>query len=386
MNAAETIPHTQLQPTFLAAHLAPATEAAPYLGVLTPPQLDAPQVETGAPGEMAALLLGSAAHDLGWLRRIAVRGEDRFRWLSGMVTNAVETLPESTGAYNLVLNAQGRIQGDLNVWRSGDALELEINADQVEALLAHFDRFIIMDDVELIPLEQRSAIGITGPLADAILNSLGLPTLNEPLSSVAGKIAGLSVPIPVQIERCYSTLVPRYAIWAGAEDIPALWQAIVAAGATPVGTHALESLRVAEGIPAYGIDIQSRDLVQETAQMRAVSFTKGCYLGQEIVERIRSRGQVHRHLRGLEILPEPGRQPPAVGTELRIAGSEPEAKPAGTITSLATLNLGPTTRTFAMAMVRAEAEAGNRPLTFPGGTATILHAAPKSLLSESNRN
>jgi folate-binding Fe-S cluster repair protein YgfZ len=137
--------------------------------------LDAPEVET------AALAFGAAIHDLGWMRRVAVRGSDRFRWLSGMVTNTVNDLFPNTGAWNLVLNAQGRIQGDLTVWRGGEEaspqrrspsspapmsgdpmlgtpfageseLELEIAADQFEKLLAHLNKFIIMDDVELVPL------------------------------------------------------------------------------------------------------------------------------------------------------------------------------------------------------------------------------------------
>ena len=91
-----------------------------YRGVLTPRELDAPGKET------AALVSRAAVHDLGWLRRVAVRGEDRFRWLSGMVTNTVNDLGTNAGAWNLVLNAQGRIQGDLHVWREGDNLELTI--------------------------------------------------------------------------------------------------------------------------------------------------------------------------------------------------------------------------------------------------------------------
>ncbi len=79
--------------------------------MLTPRELDAPE------REIAALAQGAAVHDLGWLKRVAVRGEDRFRWLSGMVTNTVNDLFPNTGAWNLVLNAQGRIQGDLTVWR-----------------------------------------------------------------------------------------------------------------------------------------------------------------------------------------------------------------------------------------------------------------------------
>jgi folate-binding protein YgfZ len=328
--------------------------------------LDAPEAETGA------LLFGAAAHDLGWLRRIAVRGEDRFRWLSGMVTNAVETLPDTEGAYNLVLNAQGRIQGDCYVWRDGEAVELEVTAEQAEALMAHFDRFIIMDDVELAPLAGQSALGITGPQAEGILSKLGLPAPAE-LASASGILDG----IPARLFRSYGTVVPHYVLWAAAEQLPALWQALRTAGATAVGAESLETLRIAEGIPAYGIDIQSRDLAQETAQERALSFTKGCYLGQEIVERIRSRGQVHRHLRAIELTPENTAELPPIGAELRIAGSAPEAKPAGTLTSVAQLQLRGARRIFAIAMIRAEAEVGSQPLTYAGGTASILHHPPK---------
>src|ERR1700722_609440 len=91
---------------------------------MTPQEFDAPAEE------IAALARGAAAHDLGWMRRVSVRGEDRFRWLSGMVTNMVNDLAPNAGTWNLVLNAQGRIQGDLTVWRTQDQLELEFAADQ----------------------------------------------------------------------------------------------------------------------------------------------------------------------------------------------------------------------------------------------------------------
>jgi len=151
---------------------------------------------------------------------------------------------------------------------------------------------------------------------------------------------------------------------------------LAAAGATQAGAASLEVLRVVEGIPAYGIDIQSRDLAQETSQMRAISFTKGCYLGQEIVERIRSRGQVHRHLRALELTAEPGAPLPAVGAELRIATAVPDAKSAGALTSVTSVPIGGVQRVFAIAMIRAEAEVGHQPLQYPGGTARILHTPP----------
>src|SRR5579859_6547782 len=186
---------TPFHATPLAETLAAST-LVPYLGVLTPQHLDAPEAET------AALFQGAAVHDLGWLRHVSVRGEDRFRWLSGMVTNAVETLPDHSGAYNLVLNAQGRIQGDAQTWRSGDSIELETTANQAEALLAHLDRFIIMDDVELAPVEGQSALGLTGPESTRLLAGLGLPALAE-FTSAQAEIPTETAVIPVLLRRSY---------------------------------------------------------------------------------------------------------------------------------------------------------------------------------------
>jgi folate-binding protein YgfZ len=140
----------------------------------------------------------------------------------------------------------------------------------------------------------------------------------------------------------------------------------------PVGCAALEALRVAEGVPAYGIDISERDLPQETAQMRALHFSKGCYLGQEIVERIRARGSVHRHLRPLE-LTGPSAAP---GTALTLA----DGTAAGEITSAAALELAGGPRMFALGMMRAEAEAEHQEFRYVSvtteGTARILEAPP----------
>jgi folate-binding protein YgfZ len=303
---------------------------------------------------------------------VAVRGEDRFRWLSGMVTNTVTDLGTNAGAWNLVLNAQGRIQGDLHVWREGDNLDLTIAADQYDRLLAHLERFIIMDDVELVPLGEETALGLAGPLAVELLTRLGLPALTElPAESMTSARAQWNGN-EMRVVRGYGVLAPHYELWVRAVEIPALWQALVEAGATPVGAATLEAFRIAEGIPAYGIDIAERDLPQETSQMRALSFNKGCYLGQEIVERIRSRGSVHRHLRPLELFGPL----PAAGAELTLEGGAI----AGEITSAAELLLPSVHRIFALGMIRGEAELHNQPLTYTSGTATgtahILAAPP----------
>ncbi|MFZ1086856.1 MAG: folate-binding protein [Terracidiphilus sp.] len=331
-------------------------------GKRTPKRLDAPEKE------IAALAFGAAVHDLGWLRRVAVRGEDRFRWLNGMVTNAVNDLAGDAGAWNLVLNAQGRILGDLHVWRDGEMLDLVIAADQYEKLLAHLDRFIIMDDVELVP-ENETALGLAGPQAAEMLKKLGLPAPTELLTSIRASWNGE----PLRIARAYGALAPHFELWMQADQLAALWRALAEAGATPVGADALEAFRIAEGIPAYGVDIAERDLPQETSQMRSLSFSKGCYLGQEIVERIRSRGSVHRHLRPLELLGPV----PAAGSELTWEGTAA----AGLITSAAELPLTAGTRVFALAMMRGEAELRSQSFTYKAGevagTARILTTPPR---------
>ena len=357
---------------------------AEYHGALTPQELDAPATET------AALAGGAAVYDLGWLRRVAVRGEDRFRWLSGMVTNTVKDLEPNAGAWNLVLNAQGRIQGDLTVWHEGheplhrghevaagdSSLILEIAADQYERLLAHLERFIIMDDVVLVSLGQEpgaeeTALGLTGPQADEVLERMGLPTLSEPMTCTRVEWNGLDL----RIFRSYGVLAPHYEIWTPVAGVLRLWRTFSTAGSVPVGAAALEAFRIVEGIPSFGIDMVERDLPQETSQMRALNFNKGCYLGQEIVERIRSRGSVHRHLRQLEL----AGPVPETGTELML-----DSVPAGTITSAAELKLAAGSRVFALGMMRGEAEARNEALTYTAGAATgtaRILAAPPNLAS-----
>jgi|SRR5579862_7215842 len=394
------------QPTAVAALLEAAHiahELTAYRGVLTPRVLDAPE------SEIAALTQGAALHDLGWMRRVDVRGEDRFRWLSGMVTNTVNDLFPNTGAWNLVLNAQGRIQGDLNVWRQGEesspvrrnalpaaspktepearllgtpfagesGLVLEISNDQFEALMAHLNKFIIMDDVELVPTGDEhigepgseTAIGLTGPHADEVLERVGLPTISSPMSAKTFEWNGWDL----TIVRDYGAIAKHYGFWLPTAGITKLWSCLRTGGATPVGCDAVEKLRLVEGVPAYGIDIAEKDLPQETSQTRALHFNKGCYLGQEIVERIHSRGNVHRHLRPLELTgPVPESQ-----AELKLQ----DGSVVGHITSAAEVALPKGKRVFALGMVKTEAEAGNQNLSYVAnsatGTANILEGPPK---------
>jgi aminomethyltransferase len=196
---------------------------------------------------------------------------------------------------------------------------------------------------------------------------MGLPVPAEPMTGLRVGWNGLDL----RVHHGYGTLADHFEIWTPLAGLTVLWRGLSTAGASAVGSDSLNAFRVAEGIPIYGVDMVERDLPQETSQMRALHFKKGCYLGQEIVERIRSRGNVHRHLRQLEVdgpLPESG-------TELSLEGTA-----AGQITSAAELRLESGVRRFALGMVRGEAEAKNQPLSYVAGggagTARILTGSP----------
>ncbi|HEX6771288.1 MAG TPA: folate-binding protein [Acidobacteriaceae bacterium] len=322
-------------------------------------------VFSGVSQDLGALIEGAGAFDLGYRGQIAVGGEDRLRWLNGMLTNNIQGLAEGTGSYSFLLNAQGRIQGDCDAFRMADRLLVLTDRSQLPALMAHFDHFIIMDDVAIKDISADStALGLAGSRAPQLLAALGvtLPaTASEGLWLLQTRICG----VPVQLIGGYPTASPRFELWCTNEEVRMLWDVLLAAGAVPCGIRAAESLRVLEAIPRYGVDINSRDLPQETSQARALHFAKGCYLGQEIVERIRSRGQVHRRLAQFALSSEPAELP----LELTASG---ETAPAGRITSTAAYK---GTR-YGLGVVRSEAVDRHSTLEYPGGIATLVTHPP----------
>lgn len=296
-----------------------------------------------ASAEFKALLSGCGIYDLSGRVKIALTGGDRVRWLNGMVTNNVRDLAVGRGVYAFLLNPQGHILGDLYAYSRGDSLMIDSDQAQSEKLLATFDHYIIMDDVEVVNVSDKlTVIGIAGPKAKAILHAAGfqVPEL-EPLQFADATWQNSSV----TVVRTDNASIESYELWLPPDRVTVLWEALTKAGATAAGTTALELLRIAAGIPRYGQDIRERDLPQETEQQRALHFSKGCYIGQEIVERIRSRGNVHRKFTGFEV-----RGPlPAVGTKIQIDG-----KDVGEITSAASLPLASGERSVALGYIRRE--------------------------------
>lgn len=317
--------------------------------------------------ELSALIEGAGTFDLGYRGQIAVGSADRVRWLNGMLTNNIQGLPEGTGNYSFVLNAQGRIQGDCDAFRLPDHLLVLTDRSQVPALMAHFDRFIIMDDVALEDTSStRTSLGLAGPLAPQLLAALGvtLPVgISDTLWLIQTRICG----VPVQLTGGYPTISPRFELWCANENVRMLWDVLLAAGAMPCGLRAAEALRVLEATPRYGNDLNERDLPQETSQTRALHFAKGCYLGQEIVERIRSRGAVHRRLAQFTLSAEPA----ALPLELTAPGDN---RSAGRVTSAALYNGS----RYGFGIVRTDAVERHPVLDYSGGTATLVTHPPLS--------
>ena len=308
--------------------------------------------------EFCELTCGCAMYDLGWRAKVIVSGNDRVRWLNGMVTNNIKNLQVNRGNYNFVLNPQGRILGDLYAYNRGEHLLLDTERSQVGNLLTLLRRYIIMDKVELVDKSSElSAIAVQGPKAVEVLKALAIddPGL-EPMRLADVTWAGETI----TLTRMASDEFITYEIWGSAETLSHLWKALVEAGAVPVGSEAVEKFRVMIAFPKYGIDIRDRDLPQETGQNHALNFTKGCYIGQEIVERIRSRGNVHRAFTKFRLQGEL----PALGSKLQADG-----KDVGEITSVNRIPTESGEETFALGYIRREAIESGARITYFGGEA-----------------
>ncbi|HMF91516.1 MAG TPA: folate-binding protein [Candidatus Angelobacter sp.] len=248
-------------------------------------------------GEFAALGSGCGVFRPAWRAKISVTGKDHVRWLHNMVTNNVRDLPVNRGNYNFVLNAQGRILGDIYIFNRGESFLVDTDYTQVEPLLTAMKRFIIMDKVEMAEAPILPLWGFCGPKAEEGMAAAGINAKDmEPL-----EIRELAVDkLMVMVVRGPENKPGWYEVWVTVPEGDGGFIGGRFGEAKQVGAQALEWWRVAHGIPHYGQDIRDRDLPQETGQTQALNFNKGCYIGQEIVERIRSRGQVHRKFTGFE--------------------------------------------------------------------------------------
>jgi folate-binding protein YgfZ len=327
-----------------------------------PQSVVAPHLST----QIEAALHGAVVAHIDSRAFLRITGPDATRWLNGMVTNSIPSLSPGEGNYNFILNAQGRILGDCTIYREPSAKApeflLETDAAQIEAIQQHLDKFIIMDDVELTNVPGLTGMLLLGPnsshqLTSAAGSPLPAPGGHASRADLNGQQALILTPP--------SSGTPVYEVWfdsaISAEHTFRTFSTAVGMEASP---EVLEALRILEGRPRYGIDIRNsataHDLPQETGQTHALHFAKGCYLGQEIVERIRSRGNVHRTFSGFRL----EGTLPAVGTAMLAEG-----KPVGELTSVATIPLAPGTVQLALGYIRRESLDHHLALEYPGGKA-----------------
>lgn len=305
--------------------------------------------------ELHALLSACGAYKLD-RTLVALAGKDRTRWLNGMVSNNIRDLPWGRGVYGFVLNPQGQIHGDLYAFNRGESLVLEIDRTQAN-LLPQLRRYIIMDKVEVEELgDDVTVFGVAGPGAENVLRSLGLTPPLTRLELLEPTRRGIAVTVVRGDNPC----LPDFEIWVRKEAADEAWNSLLQAGAREIHQTAFETFRILCGIPKVGTDIGERTLPQETAQDRALNFNKGCYIGQEIVERIRARGSVHRVLTGLEVN---GPVPPSG------AAIQADGKDVGSITSTSIVPTQDGHCVIALGFVRKEKLSGK--VTFAAGGAEL---------------
>lgn len=255
-----------------------------------------------------ALREGAAWIDLSARGRIRVMGEDRARLLHAMSTNNVTELAPGCGLYAFFLNDKGRILADAYIYNLGDELFLDTEPETKDKLFQHLDRYIIADDATLDDeAEVLVAIGLEGSKSMNLARELKLP-VNGTKFGVERTADGFTAHVTV-------TGQEGIRIFAKAADKQKLIEELEAAGAVAATAEEVLIVRLENGKPRYGEEISERYLVQETQVFEAVHSNKGCYLGQEIVERVRARGQVHRLLTPVRIAATIA---PAPGTKLRL--------------------------------------------------------------------
>jgi len=296
---------------------------------------------------------------------IEVSGSDRVRWLDGMISGDVgklEAADDGAGCYATLLTNRGAIVADLHVGRLGERFWLESTRSEIPRISMALDRFIIADDVNLVDLSEEFAVwGLEGPLAGQILSAAAGGGTNLPAADCWGEvnIAGADVVVGAFGWSGESA----YQLWVapGAKDVVA--EALDAAAGSPLikgDETALEVLRVEAGIPALGSELDEEVLPPEARLERAIATDKGCYVGQEIVARLRARGQVNHLLVGLKFEPD---TKASVGVALSSGG-----KSTGEVTTLVE---SPDLGRIALGYVRRDHAEPGTVVDFEGGHGTV---------------
>lgn len=256
--------------------------------------------------------------DLSARGKIRVTGEDRTRLLHAMSTNDVQHLAPGSGLYAFFLSEKGRILADACIYNLGENLFLDTEPETAGKLRDHLDKYIIADDVYLEDETATwAAIGLEGPRSISAATGLGI-SVPENKYGVREWGDGFAAHVSSAGREGIRVFLPQ-------AEKAGFIQRLTTANIPLATSEEARIVRLENGTPRYGDEISERYLVQEAQAMHAVHLNKGCYLGQEIVERVRSRGQVHRLLAPVRFETQ---TPPASGTKLIVNG-----EPAGEVAS-----------------------------------------------------
>lgn len=241
---------------------------------------------------------GAGLFDLSARGRIEVSGAEAVQFLNGLVTNDVKALEDGAWMSAAFPNVQGRLLARARVVRAGGAYLFDTEEATSAAVLKNLERFTLAGDFRVRDLTRETAtLSVQGAGAGRVVAGVfgdGAARVERGRTHLAEfQKQG------VTIIRATHTAEDGFDLFAGAGEAGALWDALAGAGARPAGRETLEVLRVEAGLPRYGVDMTEANVVLEVAEEDAVSFTKGCYVGQEIIARIHWRGHVAKKLTGL---------------------------------------------------------------------------------------
>jgi len=297
------------------------------------------------------------------VRGLEMTGEDRARFLNGLVTCDVKTLAPGAGVYGFLTQVKGRVLADVTVLALEDRLWLALPASEAEAIADHLARYVIVDRVEIRPLSGLRPVALIGPGAAAAMGGAE-HGFEKVYSHREVEVHG----VRTRVVREADLGVPAWTLWTPEDQVSTLAERLAAErlaghGAREVGRRAWERLRVEAGRPLFGQDFGPDHFPQETGlEAEAVSYAKGCYLGQEVVARIHYRGGVNRLLRGLRFEGFDDEAAP-LGQEIVHEGRE-----AGTVTSAVR---SPSLGHVGLAVVHKRVEPGTRVAVGAGGAEVV---------------
>jgi folate-binding protein YgfZ len=355
-----------METLLIEAHRAAGAQLAEWEGCLLPERFSDFEKEYRAARESVALF------DTSWHVILTMTGRDRVKYLHAITSNNIQALADGSGTLALLLTPQGRILAELEIYALPEKLLALSHASQRERTVTTLKKYVIGSQVKIDDLtDQMGSLSLEGPRAATVIDEITGVKLAD--------LAEMSIrEITIDSNSCYLLRrshfgQPGVELIAGRDALPKIWQKLLAStrahGGEPIGMAALNALRLEAGIPWFPADFGDAMIPHEAAlEDTHISFNKGCYTGQEIVERVRTRGHVNRKRVSLQFSTA---QPPAPGTKLRAGEAE-----IGFVTSAA---FSPATgAAIGMGYVRREQFAPGIVVELDSAAATVIE--PSTLI------